>query len=311
MSLPVIADEAPVQLVRQGLPHDALYDITFVGTQGIAVGDHGSTLVSEDGGVSWQAVQSVTETAMLAVAANEQRVVVVGQQGTIFAGDSAAALAPVESPSSERLMSVAVHANGLAVVVGGFGTVLVSEDAGTTWIQAELDWMELQPEGLEAHLYDVAISAEGDILICGEFGMVLASSDRGKTWRVQHRGEASLFAMHLDDQGLGFAVGQEGTILRTTDMGQSWQSVESNSAANLLDVWHSAQGEVVAIGIRALLRSNDKGTNWSPISDAAISRVWYAALAPGIVNSTFENGTIHAQRVYAAGQGGTVVTITK
>ncbi len=300
-----------MQLVRQGLPHDALYDITFVGTQGIAVGNHGATLVSEDGGLSWQALQSLADTAMLAVAANPQRVVVVGQQGTIFTGDNAASLSQVESPSAERLMSVAVNAEGLTVAVGGFGTVLVSEDAGATWSQTILDWEELQPEGLEAHLYDVAITADGEILVCGEFAMILSSSDRGETWQVRHRGDASLFAMHLDEQGLGFAVGQEGTILRTTDLGKSWQPVESNSVANLLDVWHSAQGEVVTIGIRALLRSSDKGTNWTPISDAAINRSWYAALAPGIVNSSFENGTIHAERVYAAGQGGNVVTITK
>ncbi|MYG12067.1 MAG: hypothetical protein F4171_04650 [Gammaproteobacteria bacterium] len=305
------SDGEALGLIRSGLPHDALYDLTFSETVGMAVGHHGLFLLSEDGGEGWQTMAPISDAAMLAVDANEERVVVVGQQGRIFSGTDAHALSAVESPTTERLLSVALHESGLAVAVGGFGAVVISEDGGATWEARHLDWTELQPEGLEAHLYGVSIGDGGEILICGEFAMILASGDRGQTWQVRHRGDASLFAMHIDGQGLGFAVGQEGTVLRTRDAGATWQPLATGSRANLLDVWHSKEGEVVAIGIRALLRSPDHGQIWFSVGGRAVERSWYAALAPGIVKNKLENGTLQEQRVYAAGERGTIVTVNQ
>ncbi len=304
-------DGEALGVIRSGLPHDALYDLAFSETAGMAVGHHGLLLLSEDGGAAWQTMAPISDAAMLGVAANEQRVVVVGQQGQIFSGADARTLSAAESPTTERLFSVALHESGLAAAVGGFGTVVISEDGGATWEARTLDWAELQPEGLEAHLYDVHIGDDGEILICGEFAMILASSDRGQTWQVRHRGDASLFAMHIDGQGLGFAVGQEGTVLRTGDAGATWQPLATGSRANLLDVWHSKEGEVVVIGIRALLRSRDRGETWASAGGRAVERSWYAALAPGIVNNPLENGTLQEQRVYAAGERGSIVTVNQ
>jgi len=300
-----------LSVVHSGLPHDALYDITFRESTGLAVGHHGLFLLSEDGGAQWRALQPLGNLAMLAVAASGDRLVLVGQQGRILSGTDADSLAEVDSPTEARLLSVAIHDSGLAVAVGGFGAVVVSEDGGATWRALALDWDELQPEGLEAHLYDVAIGAAQEILICGEFGMVLASRDRGATWEVRRRGAASLFAMHLDAQGLGFAVGQEGTVLRTEDGGGTWRALTSGSRANLLDVWHSKEGEVMAIGIRALLRSRDLGETWAAVGGRALERSWYAALAPGVVATGLENGTLPAQQVYAVGERGNILTINQ
>ena len=298
-----------LSLVRSGLPHDALYDLTFVGATGIAVGHHGQLLLSEDGGEAWAAIAPIDDAALLAVDAHDGRMVVVGQQGRIFSGADARSLSVAESPTAERLLSVALHESGLAVAVGGFGAVVISEDGGATWEARHLDWTELQPDGLEAHLYDASISDDGEVLICGEFAMILASNDRGQTWQVRHQGDASLFAMRIDGQGLGFAVGQEGTVLRTRDAGATWQPLATGSRANLLDVWHSKEDEVVAIGIRALLRSPDQGQTWASVGGRAVERSWYAALAPGVVTSNLEDGTLREQRVYAVGERGSIVTV--
>ena len=264
------ASDSPISLVRAGLPHDALYDITFVGQSGVAVGAHGALATSNDGGKTWSSSEPVSELALLGVAASSNRLLIVGQQGEIFAGPDPQRLRRVESPTEERLFSVAFNEDGLAVAVGGFGTVLVSKDYGSSWQQEFLDWGELHPEGLEAHLYDVSINAAGEILICGEFAMILSSRNQGKTWRVRHRGDASLFAMYIDDSGTGLAVGQDGSILRTTNGGRKWRSIDTEGAANLLDVWHSEHGEAVAIGIRAMWRSSDAGKSWAEIDGRSI-----------------------------------------
>ena len=304
--------DGPISLVRGGLPHDALYDIAFLDRAGVAVGHHGAILSSSNGGVDWTTGAAPTELALTAVALSSAGTVIVGQQGSIFVGPPGGDYNKVDSPTAERLMSVALHESGLAVAVGGFGTVLVSEDAGHTWLQIDMDWSEFNDEGLEAHLYDADISPTGTILICGEFGLVLRSIDRGRTWAAMHKGAASLFAMHLDSDGRGLAVGQNGVVLRTEDGGSSWSPVPLDTQSNLLDVWASAEDEAVIVGMRTLARSSDAGNTWTLMEGRTVERSWYQALASShVIERLAENGSVRKEQVYAVGQAGNIVTVNR
>ena len=303
------AAEDQLTLVRTGLPHDALFDAQFQGGRGLAVGAHGTILESLDDGRSWTALDSLGELSLLAIAMTPQRSIVVGQQGAIFVATGTEPYQRVDSGSIERLLSVALdEASGRAVAVGGFGTVLISNDAGETWNPVLLDWESLNEEGLEAHLYDVEITSEGEIFVTGEFGLVLSSTDGGSTWQTRAQGDESLFALHLGDDGTGYAVGQDGVILRR-DGDQSWQRLDTGSRGNMLDVWASPEDEVVVVGIRTLLRSSDGGDSWTAASDRSIERAWYQAIAPGVASQQGDEVTLYEQRVYAVGQMGKIVTI--
>ena len=305
---PAAATAAPLELVREGLPHDALFDIAIDGAAGFAVGRFGALLATTDGGASWEAQPALGETALTALALAGERVLIVGQRGAIHRREGRGSFAAVASGTSERLLGVALHDSGLAVAVGGFGTVLVSADGGLGWRQVALDWESLNAEGLEAHLYDAHINAAGDIFVVGEFGLVLRSRDRGESWEALAGGDASLFALHFAESGHGFAVGQNGTVLHSDDGGGTWARLEVDSRANLLDVWASARGEVVIVGMRALLRSRDGGANWAVATGRGVERSWYQALASGIVNRE-GNGESPKERLYAVGQMGRIVTL--
>jgi photosystem II stability/assembly factor-like uncharacterized protein len=254
----------PITVVRGGLPHEALFDVEFRASEGIAVVTHGAVLKSTDGGLTWEAQEPLAELALNAVAVAGERTIIVGQQGAVFVNGENGGYQTVDSGTAERLLSVAVDERGLAVAVGGFGTVLISQDNGVSWTSAELDWMAFNEEGLEAHLYDVEIAPNGDVFVVGEFGLVLRSSDRGATWEALSSGDASLFALHLGDDGVGFAVGQEGLVLRSSDGGQVWTPVDAGTRANLLDVWASPEGEVVIGQRRRDAAWSDPGTRRSP-----------------------------------------------
>ena len=307
-TLPASADE-PLTIVRNGFPHDALFDIEIDGKAGLAVGNFGAVLSTADGGNTWQPREELGEGALTALALSEGGTVVVGQGGTIFLREGDGGFTAVDSGTTERLLGVDVHPGGLAVAVGGFGTVLISEDGGRNWEQVFLDWASLNEEGLEAHLYDVVVNPAGEIYTVGEFGLVLRSRDRGQTWEALASGEASLFALHMHENGNAFAVGQDGTVLRSTDGGDSWLPVDADAQANLLDVWASADGEVVIVGMRALLRSSDGGESWRRAGGRGVERSWYQALATGTVTESRDNVELHEERVYAAGQMGMIVTI--
>ncbi len=287
--------------VSQGIRHDALFGLCLDGDNGIAVGDAGVVLKSGDGGNSWQRQPGFTQLALLDVNCGNTTQFVVGQEGLIFRrnGDS---FEQVESGSDQRLLAVAANDEGLAFIVGGFGTVLRSTDGGDSWEPLSFDWEAILNDFLEPHLYAVQIADDGVITMAGEFGLVMRSSDGGDNWDLAHKGDASIFGMHLKGQQ-GFAVGQDGLLLSSSDGGASWQSVEVPTGANLLDVWFSDDGKVLVAGIRELLVSDDGGSTWrSSVDQGDFAIGWYQRVVE--VPNSGSGGA-----VLLAGHGGRIVKL--
>ncbi|MCC6581493.1 MAG: hypothetical protein IT440_13740 [Phycisphaeraceae bacterium] len=271
------ADEAGTFSVRhQGIAHDALYDICFNDSLGFAVGVAGTVLFTEDQGVSWRSLASPGAEAILGLDCASANILAVGQGGVILRRDGEN-WNKVESGTDARLLDVSANETGLAVAVGGFGTVLKSEDGGRSWEPLSFDWEALLNDFVEPHIYDVHVSAEGEVTVVGEFGLVLHSVDGGETWNMTHRGEASLFALEIDGN-VGYAVGQHGAILRTEDGAQTWRDLASGTDANLLDVLTDRDGVVHVTGIRTLLESADGGNTWESRRPGDISSRWYQSL---------------------------------
>ncbi len=292
--------------VHTGIPHDAVYDMTLNGAEGIAVGAFGVILESKDAGASWAKTDSGTDFALLGVAVNGDKKVIVGQRGTVLVGKAGGGWEPGTSGSEARLMKVAVNAAGLAIAVGEFGTVLRSKDAGKTWEKLTLDWASFREDGYEPHLYTVDVDDAGRAVLGGEFSYVIVSTDGGDTWTLATKGEKSIFAMHLLPDGSGYAVGQEGLVMKTADMGNTWAAVDTKSNANLFGVWCSKQGEVVITGQRALLRSSDFGATWVASTDLEVVRNWFVPIAVGEATMQAPGGQMVSQVIYIGGHRGRI-----
>jgi len=265
-------------VLYQGTAHDALYDLCLAGQNGVAVGSDGLILQSIDAGESWEAQEPFTSVALLGVSCSTTPRLVVAQQGRIFRWDGQG-YKPIASGTEARLLGVDANVNGLAFVVGGFGTVSRSTDGGKHWETLSFDWEAILNDFLEPHLYDVHISAQGVVTIVGEFELVLRSLDGGDTWNTVHKGEASSFGLYLQTDGGGFAVGQDGRVIRTRDGGANWAVVPTPTNAILLNVWSSPGGDVLVSGMRAALQSTDSGRSWNQIGGRGISTGWYQGLS--------------------------------
>lgn len=271
------ADAPQVTEIAQGVRHDALFGLCLNGSRGIAVGDAGVVMQTDDSGENWQSLASFTDSALLDVNCRQGAQFIVGQQGLIFRRDGQQ-FEKLESGSDQRLMSVSANNNGLVFAVGGFGTVLRSQDGGDHWETIAFDWEAILNDFVEPHLYSVHLTEDGVVTIAGEFALILRSDDRGANWQVKHRGEASLFGMSVMGSK-AYAVGQDGTMLRSDDGGVSWKPVRLPSGANLLDVWFSEQGQIVASGIRAVLHSSDAGQSWQTVDASDFNAGWYQRIA--------------------------------
>jgi len=260
----------------QGIVHDALYDLCFRDAEGFAVGVAGTLFRSADQGMSWQPLDPLGPEALLGVHCSAAGILAVGQGGAIYLGEGGK-WQKVDAGTDARLLDVSANAQGLAIVVGGFGTVLRSQDGGRSWEPLTFDWESLLNDFLEPHIYDVEVAEDGVITIVGEFALVLRSVDGGQSWEMVHRGDASLFALELNGD-TGYAVGQNGVILHSADGGQTWTQIESGTEAILTDVLVDREGGIHVAGIRTLLHSGDGGRTWVAEESGDISYRWYQSL---------------------------------
>jgi photosystem II stability/assembly factor-like uncharacterized protein len=290
--MPLRAQTAPqVDVLVDGIPHQALFAVDFDGDHGLAVGAAGQILRTRDGGSTWATESPGEAVALLGVAVKGERSIAVGQMGRIFIHPGQGPWQAVESPTSERLFNVDLNAQGVALAVGAFGALLRSTDFGASWTPAAPDWEGMFEDPLgrlgffEPSLYGVHLGDDGTALVGGELSLLLRSSDGGASWRVQNAGtstdegvDPTVFDLVLRPDGTGYAVGQEGLLLQTRNAGQAWQRLAIPSTANLLGVSTTPDGRLIVAGLRDMLQSENDGAGWQRIEGADIATGWYSGV---------------------------------
>lgn len=280
-------------VITHATPHDRLFSVIFDAEKGIAVGEAGLIMRTADAGKTWLRDAAPTDLALIDIAGNGTRSIAVGQMGLILVDDGSGKWRKVESGTDRRLLQVDINKNGLAFIVGAFGTLLKSTDGGESWNSVAPDWAGLYDSGSgdtavlrdEPTNYVIDVQEDGGVLIGGEYGQIMHSPDGGTCWDIvyRHPSESGLsaptfFAMSIRDDGVGYAVGQSGIVARTANRGRSWAHVKTSLDGNLFGVDSFVDGQVVAIGQRVALRSTDNGATWNPIRALDFSINWYSSL---------------------------------
>jgi photosystem II stability/assembly factor-like uncharacterized protein len=123
----------------------------------------------------------------------------------------------------------------------------------------------IKPLASRSLLLDAA--AAGNLMVTvGERGHVLVSHDQGASWQQQSvPTRATLTAVFLHDENLGWVVGHDAVILRTRDGGTTWQKLHSapEEERPLLDVWFKDADTGFAVGAYGyFLATADGGDTW-------------------------------------------------
>lgn len=108
------------------------------------------------------------------------------------------------------------HDNGW--VVGYWGGIFYTQDAGKTWVRQESKTKEA--------LYGVSFTDLDNGWVVGDEGVILHTKSGGKDWEFQESGtQNALFKVKFVNRNKGLAVGYWGTILYTDDGGRRWEKV--------------------------------------------------------------------------------------
>lgn len=276
------AENGDHALVFHGTAHDMLYDVTFDGKNGLAVGNFGLIVESADSGATWTVQDGVpTDLALLSAARSGNHCIAAGQTGVVLTSADCQHWTLGHIAGDPRVLDMVLTATGTAYAVGGFGTVLKSTDWGQSWTPIAIDWSKITDDGAQPHLYRVHVAANGGLTIAGEFGLVLSSVDGGATWAVRHKGTDSLFGLAVTASGDIFVTGQEGVILKSHDQGATWAELNSGTKTVLTSIIALPDGRLVASGIHTMLYSDDSGNSWREDTTKRVKLGWNQEVAYG------------------------------
>jgi photosystem II stability/assembly factor-like uncharacterized protein len=253
--------------------HAAMMGLAHAGDRLVAVGEHGTVLLSDDAGGHWRQAASVPVSATLTAAQfiNARTGWAVGHYGVILRSDDggdhwtrqldglqaaqlrlaeakdsgqpklvAEARRMVQEGADKPLLALHFQNDKEGLASGAFGLLLATGDGGATWrsLSARLD----NPKG--AHLY--ALQRDGaQLLLAGEQGLLLHSADGGTSFqRIATPYQGSWFCAAFEADGGWLLAGLRGNVQRSRDQGKTWVALNSPAPVSFTTSLKTAQGAV-------------------------------------------------------------------
>jgi photosystem II stability/assembly factor-like uncharacterized protein len=202
-------------------------DLARAGDRLVAVGERGFTLVSDDGGEHWTGVPT---------------------------------------PVTRTLTAVVFRDNLLGIAVGHGGSLVRTEDGGTSWKQVAIE------EAGEDSLLGVTFLGGDHFAAYGAFGLYFDSQDAGQSWQrvTVFPEESEYYDRHFSQVvTVGTAlllVGESGTLARSDDGGATWTQLASPYPGSFFGAIAAKDGSVVVYGMRGhIYRSGDVGATWQQV----------------------------------------------
>ncbi len=237
----------------------------------LITGQRGLIMRSRDAGASWKKLEAGTDRTLLAVAYADANVAVaIGDFGAIVrstnGGDSWTKIplpeemslpediAEIIDPADVLLYGITFATPTHGWIAGEFGSILMTEDAGASWIA--------QDTPVETTLFAVAFADTQRGWAVGIEEVMLHTTDGGQTWNTQRVPSRRGFVLGLYnvavEGNIGWAVGDNGLLLRSTNGGTSWERVDLpiEFAANWLrDIDIAKNGEGLIVGGNGMIMS--------------------------------------------------------
>lgn len=223
-----------------------------------------------------------------------QRIVAVGDQGTVIYSDDEGKSFRQARQVPVRTMLNAVwfidHLRGWAV--GHRGVILATTDGGETWSLQRQDLKADQP------LFSVYFKDKQEGWACGLWSLLLHTQDGGQHWSPVElptvngkRADRNLYSLFASPKGPLYVAAEQGKVLRSSDGGKTWDTLDTGSRASFWAGLSLADGSLLIGGLRgALYRSTDGGEHWSPLESKTLSSITSLTQGPDAIHATALDG---------------------
>ena len=224
---------------------------------GWIVGHDSVVLHSSDGGATWVVQMDGRKLFSLLGSVYGRR----AEQGDQEAGDlvqevnRAVATSATPAVIPAPLLDVLFDASGRGFVVGAFGMILRSEDAGSTW----QPWLERADNPRRMHLYGLA-ERNGTFYISGEQGVLLRLEPGQQRFEKIETPYTGTYFGIAAFENLLLAYGLRGNLFASVDDGQQWQQIETGIDTSLVSIVEqgpalvmvSQGGQLVSLDLHSL-----------------------------------------------------------
>jgi photosystem II stability/assembly factor-like uncharacterized protein len=221
---------------------------------GIAVGNGGMILATEDGGKTWQPRVAGVKDHLTDVTFVGQSAWIAGYQGVILhSADGGKTWARQPAGTSMTLEGIFFLDQDHGWAAGWSGTILRTTDGGKTWTpsKATAQWT------LTAIYFRDAANG----WIAGFGGQLLHSKDGGVSWTAQKSPvNSSLTSIAFDHAGRGWITYDDG-LLVSDDRGESWKEVPAGGRY-FLGKLLAVDQTLWAIGQSVILQQSGTGKEW-------------------------------------------------
>jgi photosystem II stability/assembly factor-like uncharacterized protein len=237
------------------------------GNRVVAVGDHGTVLLSDDAGKSWRQAREVPTQALLTSVCfiDATRGWAVGHWGVVLStqdGGETWKLMRQDVSVDRPLFSVHFMDGNTGIAAGLWSLVLRTTDGGASWTPIEVP----VPRGAGKYgpnLYQIFPAQEGRLFIAAEQGYIYRSDDGGLSWSMIETGDrGSLWTgLGLRDGSL-LVAGLNGKLLRSAD-GTSWSDLQSGVGSSITDLAQQPDGTVIGVGLAGAVVDSKDGIHFS------------------------------------------------
>jgi len=277
---------------------------TSAGKRIVAVGDHGTVLLSDDDGKTWRQAREVPTRLMLTSVCftDDMRGWAVGHWGVVLhtedGGDSWKLLRQ-DTSVDQPLFSVYFMDRKQGLVVGLWSLALRTSDGGLHWTSVN---MPAPPGGDKAgpNLYRIFRAKEaGTLFIAAEMGLVYRSDDGGQSWQMIQTGQrGSLWTGLALRDGSLLVAGLNGQMLRSSD-GSAWTALASGVEGSITDLAQGPDRSVIGVGLAGTIVESSDGVSFKANSRpdrASLTAVLATAQGPllfskdGVVRSDSSDG---------------------
>ncbi|MFC6671363.1 WD40/YVTN/BNR-like repeat-containing protein [Marinobacterium aestuariivivens] len=220
-----------------------------------------------------------TEALLLDIVRAGERLVTVGEQGTVLLSDDRGRnWRQARVPVSTLLTAVAFVDADLGWAVGHDGTVLHTRDGGENWtLQLEGDAINRsRVEQLERELEALQQRATADSTLLEDVEFALEDA----RYALEEGPSTPLLDVWFRNAREGFVLGAYGQLLHTRDGGQSWRSLghrlPNPDRFHLNALLATSGGDLYIAGEAGLLlRSRDGGERWEALA-SPYEGSWFA-----------------------------------
>jgi photosystem II stability/assembly factor-like uncharacterized protein len=222
-------------------------------------------LKTTDGGENWDRSSLVTEEVVRIAKVffdEKNNGYAVGESGAFYnlrAGETG--WKKRASPNRYLLLDGVFTDSSHGVIVGAGGSILFTEDAGSTWFQSNVFGNS------KGKFTSVFFADKKNGWTVGTGGKIFQTTSGGKTWREQRSGSTkNLTDIYFVNASEGWAIGEEGTLLQTANGGSSWSAFNSKIKHKLEKIFFvGKKGWIVGFGGTILVYDKDANESQKPV----------------------------------------------